>query len=443
MRRRRGFLIRGERRGAKFFCRCIDQTLVASAATLMRTFPDPKGRKNAGENHARRWATKGCAMSAQPDRVGAAFASLYPSAPKRLGICTIWRVAQHDLFGTKDVQDSPTLSYIWLADQFGHIGIGFMGTLAVMQLLGLVAEWPLLFRAAIAAGAATLFILLKEWRDFRVESRQSQPGKTPRPEPFVFNAGEVFHNCVCACFFVISGALIALAGVYRIWAGVAAFVVLGAIAAVVAYWWLQRKVAFQQADLPFLYRLAKFPRNFADAQAEDVLHALICGTPSHRHVMIGGPLDSGKTSLAVRIGTEAAFRLQIARFTTLVKLSQTGASLISGKPIAGPRPDTTFDDGRVLWPLDDVDLLIVDDLDGGLVGPAPIEPEKIRAALLEAPGPGFFAKYAARRTVWIAGVEDRVSAWRQVIADLVADGNADQVGVVLLREEYDKALAGS
>lgn len=382
-------------------------------------------------------------MSAQPDRVGAALASLHPSAPKRLGICTIWRVAQHDLFGTKDVQDSPTLSYIWLADQFGHIGIGFMGTLAVMQLLGLVAEWPLLCRAAIAAGAATLFILLKEWRDFRVESRQSQPGKAPRPEPFVFNAGEVFHNCVCACFFVISGALIALAGVYRIWAGVAAFLALGAIAAVVAYWWLQRKVAFQQADLPFLYRLAKFPPNFADPRAEDILHNLICGSPQYRHIVIGGPLNSGKTSLAVGLGTEAAFRLQIARFTTVVKLSQTGAALVAGKPAAGPRPDTTFDDGRVLWPLDDVDVLFVDDLDGGLVGPDAIEPEKIRAALLAAPGRAFFDKYAMRRSVWVAGIEDRIPVWRQVVADLVAGGDVDQVAIVLLREEYDKALAGS
>ena len=380
-----------------------------------------------------------------PKRPRGSFASLHLAAPvhKRLGVGTIWRVAQHDLFGTKDVQDSPTLSYIWLADQFGHIGIGFMGTLAVMQLLDLVTNWPLLFRATIAAGAATLFIVLKEWRDFRVESRQSQPGKTPRLEPFVFNAGEVFHNCVCACFFVISGALIALAGVYRIWAGVAAFLALGAIAAVVAYWWLQQKVAFQQADLPFLYRLAKFPRNFADPQAENILHNLVCGTPSYRHVMIGGPLNSGKTSLAVGIGTEAAFRLQIARFTTVVKLSQTGATLISGKPNTGPRPDTTFDDGRVLWPLDDVDLLIVDDLDGGLIGPDPIEPEKIRAALLAAPGPAFFAKYAGRRTVWIAGVENRVSAWRQVIADLVAGGDTDQVATVLLREEYEKALVRS
>jgi hypothetical protein len=96
-----------------------------------------------------------------------------------------------------------------------------------------------------------------------------------------------------------------------------------------------------------------------------------------------------------------------------------------------------------LWPLDDVDLLIVDDLDGGLVGPDPIEPEKIRAALLAAPGPAFFAKYAGRRTVWIAGVENRVPAWRQVIADLVADGDADKVATVLLREEYEKALVRS
>ena len=57
---------------------------------------------------------------AQPRPFAAAIASLLrnPRHSPLLDRGTIWRVAKHDLFGTKDVQDSPTLSYVWLADQF-------------------------------------------------------------------------------------------------------------------------------------------------------------------------------------------------------------------------------------------------------------------------------------------------------------------------------------
>jgi len=192
-------------------------------------------------------------------------------------------------------------------------------------------------------------------------------------------------------------------GIWRWWAGLAAFAVLLLLGARVAFWWLQRKVAFQQADLPYLYRLTNFPENFEPPQggepgAEDILHELICGAaPQIRHVLIAGPLGSGKTSLAIGIGTEYAFRLGIARFTSVVKLSQTGVAMALGggiqprmpRPNKSPRwmPDnTTFQDGRVLWPYDDAELLIVDDLDGGIADAGVIDPKDMLAALQAAPG---------------------------------------------------------
>jgi hypothetical protein len=42
---------------------------------------------------------------------------------------TIFRQVRHDLFGSKDAQDASTLTYTWVADQFGHVTLGFIATL--------------------------------------------------------------------------------------------------------------------------------------------------------------------------------------------------------------------------------------------------------------------------------------------------------------------------
>ena len=383
----------------------------------------------------------------QPNRFAAAIASLRPNPRTNplLGPVAIWRVARHDLFGTKDVQDSPTLSYVWLADQFGHFAIGFAGTLAGGGLIAGNFGYPLV-RSAISVGLAlAAWFVWKEWRDFRAERSHAWPASSPRPVPFAFNSGEILHNCLCACFYTFCGIVIAVLGAWRWWAGLAMFVVLLIVAGRVASWWLQRKVAFQQADLPYLYRLANFPEKFSDARDEEVIQELVCDpSPATRHVLISGPLGSGKTCLAVGIGTEYAFRLGIARFTSVIKLSQTGVAIAGNQGLQPRRgrsfnaapsttADTTFQDGRELWPFDRAELLIVDDLDGGITGPGPIGPAVMLRALQAAPGGAFFARMADRRTVWVAGTTDNAAAWRDVVAKLVANGDTSAVALVCLR----------
>ena len=41
---------------------------------------------------------------------------------------TVLRQVRHDLFGSKDAQDASTLTYTWVADQFGHVTLGFIAT---------------------------------------------------------------------------------------------------------------------------------------------------------------------------------------------------------------------------------------------------------------------------------------------------------------------------
>jgi hypothetical protein len=403
-----------------------------------------------------------------------------PQSDRLLSPAVIYRVCRHDLFDTKDVQDTPTLTYTWLADQFGHFALGFGGTLAgfgiISGILALLRDffpgaetffaWPRTWSAIAVGVLMAAWFTIKEWRDYRAERKHAWSVSIQRPVPFAFNGGEILHNCVIACFYTFFGILIAILGVWHWLVGLAAFVVLFVLAARIGFWWLQRKVAFQQADLPYLYRLANFPDNFnppasagtgsgatTGISAEDILHQIVCGqTPEIRHALISGPLRSGKTSLAIGLGTEYAFQLGIARYTSVLKLSQTGLAIAANNGIQprDPRPnkppstmsgDTTFQDGRELWPFDRVELLIIDDLDGGITGPGPIAPQAMLTALQTAPGREFFANLAKRRTVWVAGNIGQAAAWHNVVAQLIANGNLAEVALLSLRDDLPTAFA--
>ena len=48
-----------------------------------------------------------------------------------LGVRRVFAQVSHDLYGTKDVQDVITASYVWMADQIGHLFLGLVPTLLV------------------------------------------------------------------------------------------------------------------------------------------------------------------------------------------------------------------------------------------------------------------------------------------------------------------------
>jgi hypothetical protein len=343
--------------------------------------------------------------------------------PKLPGALYVAQQAYRDWFG-KDVQETPTVSYVWTADQFGHFGLGFQ----ITYLLGWIAQIldykspRTLFGLAVAN--VTVWVV-KEGFDYLRELKKARAAKSI----FKFNGKEIGRNVFTALFYIAYGALVAgLAEINPIY-GIYSVFAVAPFALWLAFVWLRVKITFQQAGLPYLYRLATFPNNIDRKIAEFIVEISKPGqagpaVPNGKHFLISGPLDSGKSSLAVGIGTEFAFRLGIGRYTTLIKFLE---SAIADERQPG-QPE--FNDGRILWPWETSDLLIIDDVDvvneliPGSGEQMVIERQVARqriAALQARVRPDLLKTLKNRRTVWVVGdAHDReLVEWQTMIANVL------------------------
>jgi hypothetical protein len=311
---------------------------------------------------------------------------------QRPSLLDIVHQSKRDFVG-KDVQQNTTYSYVWSADQGGHFMLGFVPTfvvhwigLALRQQFGVQnvfgsEENGILWSAGLVMACWTgleLYDLYDSWRMARKGSGY-----------FSFNLGNLIWNVATALIYFAFGAVIAALSAWGpavVLAGLAILLVLQFF--FVGVWWVRRKIIFQQAGLPYLYRIANFSSTIVatDDKGRQVLIDFIAGLAGpppgidgtheigekfpRRHLVITGSQRSGKSSLAAGIGTEFAFNGGIARYTTMSQLAQYVRNQKTLVPDVRapnqrklPREDEQeFNDGRILWQWPSVDLLIIDDM---------------------------------------------------------------------------------
>ncbi len=299
-----------------------------------------------------------------------------------------------DVFG-KEVQSATTYSYVWMADQSGHVCLGIVLTFLLATLarwIGIMPDWSVI-------GGALLCSLVVSYWEFRAyrKSVEDATGLFPLDRELLR------ANAIIAASYMVLGAGIAFFFHQSDYWLVLGLVVLGFIGLALAPPWLRQKIIWQRAGLPFLFRLANAQRAVANEVAKQLQDLIEEETPSAttpRQVIVGGPIGSGRTAIAAGIGTEFAFKKAMVRYVSLAALLEFAAQ--------PPNPDYADDAGPEnirYWRWSQAQVLIIDDI-GPLIaakdeaGQADLK--QFELTLKHGLGP-IAAVLAKCHTVWVIG----------------------------------------
>jgi hypothetical protein len=122
--------------------------------------------------------------------------------------------------------------------------------------------------------------------------------------------------------------------------------------------WVRQKMIWQKGSLPYLFRLADLQRTLGMRKARELQKLIDAGAPptcdAPRHIVIGGPIGSGRTDIAAGIGTEFAFNKATVRYLSLGALLEFAAQV--------PLGDDSGPDNLDYWPWYNAQVLIIDDI---------------------------------------------------------------------------------
>jgi hypothetical protein len=284
----------------------------------------------------------------------------HPQSPQ-ISYGELFKQFKADVYG-KEVQSAATYSYMWMADQMGHVCVGIL----VNQLTTVGARhlWRYFGWHSLAevAGLIVAIAIVAAWEASTFfSSEQSATGLFPLGRKLLRD------NAVIATLYMALGAVVGFGFHIGLpWSDVAAIIAGTVVAIWLAPSWLRQKIIWQKAALPYLSRLADMEPTMGEDAAKQLQALLDAGAPPNvqpTQVIIGGPVGSGRTQLATGIGTEFAFRKVKTRYISIQSLLEFAA--------AAQPPDFPDDSGPVnvnYWPWSQSQVIIIDDV-GPLIAP--------------------------------------------------------------------------
>lgn len=317
-----------------------------------------------------------------------------------------WR----DIFG-KEVQSAATYSYLWMADQLGHVCLGiilqFVLTFGLRELLGPLfgLGWMTPYWAnGIALLAISVVVSLWEYRAYSVAAADASSGLFPLDVPLLK------RNAIIATAYMIFGVIVGYGfHLNENWWGAALFLAMVAASILCAPPWLRQKVTWQKAALPYLFRLADSKCDIPQETA-DALQKLIDDGPEQtgpRQILIVGPVGSGRTPMVCGVGTEMAFKNHKVRYLSFATLSDI-AEQRQQEPDAELPPIGAWGPKNIFyWPWFEAEVLVIDDV-SPMVDAAMRQDGSDAFAAILASGLGpVKAELSNRVTIWVFGVDDQ------------------------------------
>ncbi|WPV67782.1 hypothetical protein [Chitinophaga sp. LS1] len=314
-----------------------------------------------------------------------------------ISLNNVFRQLKADLIG-KDSYRGVTLTYTWLANQFGHFSLGFIPTLLIPHH---AAPW-------IVAIAWTLFEAYNFLGPLLLNKHtESKTLYVPSHKRYTFPPtwGNIaFDTFTDLCFFWL-GAFAAslLLGHHTI-------LNITIIAIILIYpicYWYPTKMYLQQACLPTQFRLSQWNLSIKDADKEKVygfLNATLHpDTIIGKHLFIFGGKGSGKTALGIGLATESAIKHKACLYTTAMKLYSLFS--LTDEDIQQEDPN--------LWTWRTTSLLVIDDINPGQPIPKDIVTAYQFMEFMENDGNRHALKN--KNVIWILGDDATYSEWQQML----------------------------
>jgi hypothetical protein len=325
----------------------------------------------------------------------------------------IFRQLKADLIG-KDSYRGITLTYAWLANQFGHFALGFIPVLVLYTILRSIYEpdphpyWS----ALIIAGFWLLFEiynflgpLLKKKTDYRFT-------------PAWWNVA--FDTATDLVFFWIGTVSAAILLDFS-WPAFSLLIALILIVLYPSYYWFTTKMFQQYASYPFQFRLSQWTHHISKEDKDTVTGFL--RNPARKHLLIFGATGAGKTTLSVGIANELSIRRRASYYTPAIKLY------------------CMFHESEVktdaLWFWRNTEILVIDDINPG----GPIKEDLV--------GPEKFLQYLdavnvnrevirSRSVIWVLGNHDSSETLRNkwsALLETIGVRGEDVLSINLARRE--------
>ena len=280
----------------------------------------------------------------------------------------ILRQLRADLIG-KDSYRGVTLTYSWLANQFGHFSLGFIP--ALIAYVALKDYTSLKDPEFFSALFVSLIWLAFEIVNFLVpllrKPKINPQGRFLKGQKYVFpprwtNIG--FDTFTDLCFFWI-GAFSASLFIEFSWLVVIILIGLFLIVIYPVYYWYITKMYLQAAQYLFQFRLSQWDAAI-DAKDKEEVISFLNNRERGNHLLVFGSNGTGKTSISVGMATELSIKHQTCLYTTAIKLFS----------MFYEEDEKILNDKKYLWTWRNCSHLVIDDVSPGnasrykLMGPS-------------------------------------------------------------------------
>lgn len=335
---------------------------------------------------------------------------------------TILEQLKKDLIG-KDSYRGVTLTYSWLANQFGHFSLGFIPTIIVFSFIknknGI--HYPELWASFGVWSAWILFELYNFLGPLLLKLPSKRKALSNINYTFTPPWRNVAFDTITDLTYFGMGALTgSLFCVYQHGMLIGAVVLLIAVA-YPAYYWYTTKMYIQNAEYPFQLRLSQWSKTILDDNKRAVLDFLD-NTAHGKHMLVFGSKGSGKTTLSVGIATESSIRNGCCSYITAVKLLGRFFD----------KSDDADEKFNTLWSWRNCNLLVIDDINPGKPVKGDIITTNLFYELLNNVdcGPDNIKHIREKNIIWVMGSDDPTNMLEAKWQDLLLQIGIERSNII-------------